>query len=407
MRILLTTASSSKQKYKKIYEERKIPMIDPSQKFFQMLVDGITAKNNANVICLTELPISRKVHDRKIWKMEVEYKNEHLVYIYLGFYNKRIIKQLSLIWTTYKQTRKWLKEFKNDSNKYIVCDPLYFSSAFGSKIASIGKKHKRIAVVTDLPRMLKKSTKSSNRGFFREKLQRIYNYFCEIDLKSYDGYIFLTKQMNERVNNSRKPFIVIEGSTEKLKLNNARLNTNKNEKRIILYAGGIAKKNGLDKLVKAFHISEIRNSELHVYGTGPYVEELKNISKSDCRIKYMGVLHSDEIVIKEKEATLLVNPRPTNEEFTKYSFPSKTLEYMSSGTPVLTTKLAGIPDEYNEYLYYFQDESVEGMKRDLEKIMRLTDRELIEKGEIAQDFVNKNKSNIVQGEKITNFLKQI
>ena len=58
----------------------------------------------------------------------------------------------------------------------------------------------------------------------------------------------------------------------------------------------------------------------------------------------MGCVTNDEIVRLQCEATLLVNPRPSDKEFCKYSFPSKTIEYMASGTPVLMTKLPGVPD---------------------------------------------------------------
>ena len=47
---------------------------------------------------------------------------------------------------------------------------------------------------------------------------------------------------------------------------------------------------------------------------------------------------------------ILVNFRSPNEELTKYSFPSKILEYISSGSLVLSTRLLGIPDEYFSYI---------------------------------------------------------
>ena len=52
-----------------------------------------------------------------------------------------------------------------------------------------------------------------------------------------------------------------------------------------------------------------------------------------------------------KEAKLLINLRNPEDKYTKYSFPSKTFEYMVSGTPFFTTKLEGIPSEYYNYLY--------------------------------------------------------
>lgn len=35
----------------------------------------------------------------------------------------------------------------------------------------------------------------------------------------------------------------------------------------------------------------------------------------------------------QSESEILVNPRNDNNEFTKYSFPSKVIEYLGSGTP--------------------------------------------------------------------------
>ena len=77
----------------------------------------------------------------------------------------------------------------------------------------------------------------------------------------------------------------------------------------------------------------------------------KKLAQQYPAVKYKGVAPNAVIVEEELKATLLVNPRPTGEEYTKYSFPSKNMEYMASGTPVLTTCLPGMPAEYNEYVY--------------------------------------------------------
>ena len=61
----------------------------------------------------------------------------------------------------------------------------------------------------------------------------------------------------------------------------------------------------------------------------------------------------------QQQATLLVNPRKGHEEYTKYSFPSKTMEYMASGTPTIMYKLPGLPIEYEEYLVLLPDNSQE------------------------------------------------
>ena len=46
-------------------------------------------------------------------------------------------------------------------------------------------------------------------------------------------------------------------------------------------------------------------------------------------------------------------------------FPSKNHEYMVTGTPVLTTKLPCFPEEYDPYLYYMEDVSVDGFYKSM------------------------------------------
>ena len=122
------------------------------------------------------------------------------------------------------------------------------------------------------------------------------------------------------------------------------------------------------------------------------------------RDRYMGMRDNDEIVAEEQKAALLVNPRPTAPEYTKYSFPSKNMEYMVSGTPTLTTKLPGMPKEYDKYVYLIEDETVEGVARVLKEIFSQPYEMRKRKAEAAREFVLKEKSNVVQAKKIMNFM---
>ena len=76
------------------------------------------------------------------------------------------------------------------------------------------------------------------------------------------------------------------------------------------------------------------------------------------------------------------------------------MEYMSSGTPVLTTKLLGMTKDYYEYVYCFKDETVEGMSETLKTILEKDDEQLLEKGKEAQHFVIMQKNNLIQARKI-------
>ena len=80
---------------------------------------------------------------------------------------------------------------------------------------------------------------------------------------------------------------------------------------------------------------------------------------------------------------------------------------MVSGTPVLTTKLPGMPEEYKKYVYLIEDETVDGIRETIEKCIKLDKEMLSKKGEEAKKFVLENKNNIKQGSRIFNFLKKI
>ena len=117
----------------------------------------------------------------------------------------------------------------------------------------------------------------------------------------------------------------------------------------------------------------------------------------------MGVLPQQAVFEKMKEASLLVNPRPSTLELTKYSCPSKTFEYMASGTPVLMAKLPGIPEEYHPYLYFFEREDEEGFVEAFERLLHLDRQELVDKGKAAAEFLVANKGSEKQVAELLDF----
>ena len=148
----------------------------------------------------------------------------------------------------------------------------------------------------------------------------------------------------------------------------------KSHPRICFYAGGVSKQYGLGNLVDGFRMADIPNARLHIYGPGDYVEELQQIAVSDDRIFYGGMLLN-------------------------------TMEYMASGTPVLTTVLPGMPKEYHPYVYLLEDETAEGIARKLREVLETSDEGLFQKGQEARKFVLEQKNNVIQAQKILEMLK--
>ncbi len=283
--------------------------------------------------------------------------------------------------------------------KALMCDVLNISACMGAVAAARLIGLKRVGIMTDMPGlMVERSHQSISDSIkaFNAKMNKSF-------LGHFSHYVFLTEQMNKAVNINHRPYIVMEGLVGRAMMVPEK--TDRNSKRIILYAGGLHERYGLRILVEGFMKANVENSELWLYGSGPFVYELPNYSNQDSRIKYKGICSNEEVVEAELRATLLVNPRPSHEEFTQYSFPSKNLEYMVSGTPVLTTILPGMPKEYYPYVYLFdKGETTEGYAEVIQKTLSLPIEQLVAKGAEAKQWVLSNKSYVRQTARIIEIL---
>ena len=130
------------------------------------------------------------------------------------------------------------------------------------------------------------------------------------------------------------------------------------------------------------------------------------MAHQDQRILFNGLLDREEILQIQRASRLLVNPRRGNQEFTKYSFPSKLLEYMSSGTPVLSFRLPGIPPEYEDYLFWAGEER-DSLYEALVHLVSKPNSELEEMGRRARNFVRTHKSATAQAAKILHMIRYV
>ena len=73
---------------------------------------------------------------------------------------------------------------------------------------------------------------------------------------------------------------------------------------------------------------------------------------------------------------------------------------MVSGAPILTTRLPGMPSEYNDFVYLFNEETTEGYYEVMKYILGFSMDELMKKGQSGKEFVLREKNNVKQGERI-------
>lgn len=378
MKIIYVSSLMSKKKMNYIINNSMSKPPQSIQRYHRLLCEGLT-DNNCEVKTISALPISNSVSKQIFWKSETEIEND-VTYQYLPFVNIIIIRQLFLFIFTFLYS---IREIIKNNDVVFICDVLNTSISMAALIACKLFGIKSIGIVTDMPSDMRESKKLSI-------------FLNNIFLSLYDSYVFLTEYMNEKINKKNKPYLIIEGICEKTE----DIKVVKSD--YIMYAGGLYEKYGLKYLIEGFEEAGLQDIKLKIFGTGPLEEEIKQIKNSN--IIYGGVVTNDEILTFEKESLLLINPRYSNEEYTKYSFPSKNMEYMSSATPVLTTKLKGIPEEYFHYTYQIEEENKEGIKTKLIEIFNKPKKTLEEFGKEAQSFVLKNKNKDCQAKKLKSFL---
>lgn len=218
-----------------------------------------------------------------------------------------------------------------------------------------------------------------------------------------DKFVLLTKQMKEVLPVGNKPYIVMEGLCN-VQQESSALNDSMGQSISVLYTGTLSRLFGIIDLLDAFSMLPMDNIELWLCGSGDAESEIKKRMERDYRIKFFGMVSAERAEQLQQQADILVNPRTNEGEYTKYSFPSKTMEYLLAAKPVVMHRLDGVPQEYDPYLIYTTDNSVTALASALTQVIELSQDDRLKLGARGRDFVLKNKNAKKQTGRIVNLL---
>lgn len=374
------------------YEElkKKSKSIDIPGNILQWSILSGLSSNSIEVKAIT-VPATKRLNGI-IFKGR-EFSNKSISKGYCcGFWDITIIKQFC-------SSIVVQKKIKNPD----YCDKIFFIYSIQSNLLRAVysyKKHnpniKVLLMVTDLPQYM-----NNTNNLVYKLLKTIEIKFINRYLNAIDGYVFLTEQMKFALPIKNKPFIIVEGIFDS---NHIHEFNKKDNLKTILYTGSLSRQYGILNLVNAFKLTKNELYRLVICGDGDTKKEIIASSLLDKRILYHGNQEWTDILRLQKESTLLVNPRTPDGEYTKYSFPSKTMEYLGSGTPTLMYKLPGIPNEYYDYCYIIKDIGTLAMAKKIEEILSKPKEELILMGERAKNFILNNKNPKVQCRKIVDLI---
>lgn len=321
----------------------------------------------------------------------------------LGCMNFPPIKQRGRMKRAERMLERWIGE--SPDNRTVLIYTLYLP--YLQAVECVKHRHpdlRVIVIVTDLPNELGLS--SGRRGLMK-KIEYARGRACISLCNAFDGFVLLTEPMASALAIEDKPRIIIEGIILPANSNEALMDgIDCNEARpVVLYSGTLERDLGIPQLLEAFQA--MPDVALWVCGFGSMESEVSAAAERYENIQYMGFVSHREALALQKRATLLINPRPSSGAFTRYSFPSKTVEYMRSGKPVVCHKLEGIPDDYDPYLAYIAGDGAEGIQDAVQKLLSLGEDELRKRGENARAFVLESKNPRVQGGRLMDFLRSL
>ena len=295
-----------------------------------------------------------------------------------------------------KLVKNWLKETAGEQRIILTyaANPILLQP-----IVSMIKQTKVVTVCSEIPKYRNMTEGNKLLNAIKKKVFTYYN-------EKMSGYIYMSAHMNEVCNKKGAPWIVVEGMTDILPLGEREPKMQE----CVFYAGGLHVENGIDVLLDAIvMLNEAREEKvlLQLCGIGNAEQRIKEYAARYDFVRYLGVLPNQEIRALEKRATLLINPRRPDQLLTKYSFPSKTFEYFSSGTASVLTELQGIPSEFYEYCYTCRVDSAEILAQDLKAVLSIPPAQREELATRAHDFLCREKSAQMQTKRILVFLEQL
>ena len=316
----------------------------------------------------------------------------------LGCINLPWLKQNGRKHSVYSAIERWLKQSPENRTVLLYTQYLPYMEA----VAKLKKRYpdlKAAVIVTDLPNEL--GLASGRKGILK-KIEYQRGSKSMALCQQMDGFILLTQPMADALKVSHKPYVVIEGLIRPQEENHSHP---KAEAFSVLYTGTLEPDLGIRDLLNAF--MQRPQYELWICGHGSLQQEIQDVSVKHTNIKFYGFVPQKEALALQAKASALINPRSPEGLFTKYSFPSKTLEYLRSGKPVLCYKLEGIPDDYDRYLQYITDSGSDGILQTIDRLAELSENDRNEIGASGRDFVLRAKNPHVQCEKLIALLRQL
>ena len=383
MNVLIFSSVMREYDFSLYQDEARIKPNPSNQNFYYKLIKALAINNNVSVV--SHRPLVKGMFRRGY--LESDTISDGKIKFY--YTNNRCDKSFKLFKekkTIEKTAKQAIDDFMSE-DFVIVTDTLRLNLLKAAK--KIAKKYnvKIVGMLTDNPFNL-----SSGSSFIKKYLVK--------EASNLNGYLSLTNGLVE-IYNSHAPSYVFEGlvSEESEGKKDPIFN-------YFYFGGSLYERYGVKTLVDAFHKSNVKN-KLVIAGSGPLAEYIEQLAEDDYRILYLSQLSKEKNIAYMRNSIANINPRPLDPKMDNESVPSKLLEYLSIGTPVISTKYPKLYSTFKDDVSWIDGNSLEDMKFALEHYEVANQEQYLKKAATARRKVFEFYGLNVQAESIDHFLAEI
>lgn len=219
------------------------------------------------------------------------------------------------------------------------------------------------------------------------------------------GWIFLAWKSYTTCQDA--PKLHLDGGVHRLNFDEGEINlkTNSGDSYIVLYTGAMSKYGGVDFLAEAF--TQIRNPHARLVICGPGTSQpVIDLARNDSRIEVLGLVSESELQRLSMKASVFVNPRLSSIPDNQMNFPSKVLEYLSYGKPVISTWTDGLSPAYQKALVVLPEETTACLAQTIEDVLQWSFAKRLAWQKQIETFLVPDKLWSFQGQRLHNWLRE-
>ncbi len=350
MKIVYFTTAQEEKDFRSFIAYWKIPLNASNQNFHNKLIRSLAVKNEVEVISVRPFSLSKT----NITGLKKETKQDgNITWHYIKRAGGKIWRTIIIS----PQVKSILKKM-NLKNSIFVTDSI--NTQVVKTANKMGQLFKRpvIGVCTDSP-----SNISGTR--------RSYALNILAQAEHFSGYIALTEGLKDLYNPNEKPSYVFEGLVEDRKFPKPNEKTNP----YFFFGGALMEKYGVYQLIEAFKILKPKDIDLYICGHHGDKEMLKAAIKGNNRIKYLGLLNVNKVMELEQNSIACINPRPFTEDLDRFSIPSKTLEYMAMGRPVISVKNSALKEKFPDDIIWLDGANESDLVHGMKAVLKMSEAE--------------------------------